>query len=127
MADDQSTRFKNLDSASVDARRRILPRLCQRISRGYRLADPRSRNLAASATGGEGVNNTEKATDNHQISGTLTKIKGNHDLKFGGGYYYSVFASPNSSQTSDSSRANQRRKGHRRNGLLAGVFSDKRP
>lgn len=44
--------------------------------------------------GGEGVENTPKATDSHQVAGTLTKILGNHEINVGGGFISNVFASP---------------------------------
>jgi len=96
VADNQSTRFKNLDSATVDAAVGFSPDFANGFlaADGWLIPGP---GIGGFGNGGEGVNNTEKATDNHQVSGTLTKIKGNHDLKFGGGYISSVFASPISS------------------------------
>ena len=46
------------------------------------------------ANGGESVNNNPKATDSHEFSGTLTKVIGNHELKFGGGYTSAAFEAP---------------------------------
>ncbi|HEY4047860.1 MAG TPA: carboxypeptidase regulatory-like domain-containing protein [Acidobacteriaceae bacterium] len=46
------------------------------------------------ADGGESVQNTPKATDSTQISGTVTKIIGDHELHIGGGYVSNSFASP---------------------------------
>jgi hypothetical protein len=43
---------------------------------------------------GESINLTPKATDSHQVSGVLTKILGNHEVRFGGGYISNAFASP---------------------------------
>jgi hypothetical protein len=96
VSDDQSTRFKNLDSATVDAAVGFSPDFASGFlaATGWLIPGP---GIGGFGNGGEGVNNTEKGTDNHQISGTLTKLKGNHDLKFGGGYISSVFASPISS------------------------------
>jgi len=96
VSDDQATRFKNLDSATVDAAVGFSPDFASGFlaATGWLIPSP---GIGGFGNGGEGVNNTEKATDNHQISGTLTKLKGSHDLKFGGGYISSVFASPISS------------------------------
>ncbi len=44
--------------------------------------------------GGESINNTPKATDTHEFRGTVTKIVGNHELKFGGGYTSNNWESP---------------------------------
>ncbi len=46
------------------------------------------------ANGGDNVELTPKATDSHQVSGTLTKILGNHTATFGGGFTTNGFASP---------------------------------
>jgi hypothetical protein len=46
------------------------------------------------ANGGDNVELTPKATDSHQIGGTLTKIMGNHSVIFGGSYTTNRFASP---------------------------------
>ena len=46
------------------------------------------------ANGGESISNTPKATDTHEVHGTVTKIIGNHELKFGGGYTSNNFESP---------------------------------
>src|SRR6266436_6746904 len=44
--------------------------------------------------GGEIIQNTPQATDNHEVSVTLTKVKGNHTFGSGASYISSVFASP---------------------------------
>ena len=44
--------------------------------------------------GGEIIQNTPQATDNHQFSVTLTKVKGSHTFGFGGNFISSVFSSP---------------------------------
>jgi hypothetical protein len=46
------------------------------------------------ANGGESISDTPKATDVHEFRGTVTKIIGNHELKFGGGYTTNNFESP---------------------------------
>jgi len=46
------------------------------------------------ASGGEGVTLTPQATDNKQVSATLSKLKGTHDFSFGANYVTSVFSSP---------------------------------
>jgi hypothetical protein len=50
--------------------------------------------ISGYADGGESVQNTPKATDSTQVSGAVTKILGNHELHFGGGYISNSFASP---------------------------------
>jgi hypothetical protein len=44
--------------------------------------------------GGESINLTPKATDSHQVSGSVTKILGNHEIRLGGGFISNAFASP---------------------------------
>jgi Carboxypeptidase regulatory-like domain len=46
------------------------------------------------AQGGDNVELTPKATDSHQVAGTLTKILGNHTAIFGGSFASNRFASP---------------------------------
>jgi hypothetical protein len=58
---------------------------------GSLLPDP---GISGYADGGESVENTPKATDSTQVSGAVTKILGNHELHFGGGYISNTFASP---------------------------------
>lgn len=50
--------------------------------------------ISGYSSGGESINLTPKATDSHQVSGVLTKILGNHEIHFGGGFISSAFASP---------------------------------
>lgn len=50
--------------------------------------------ISGFANGGDNVELTPKATDSHQISGTLTKILGTHTIVFGGGFTSNGFASP---------------------------------
>jgi hypothetical protein len=46
------------------------------------------------AGGGESIQNTPKATDSHEVRATVTKIIGNHEIHFGGGYTSLGFESP---------------------------------
>jgi carboxypeptidase family protein len=46
------------------------------------------------AGGGETIQNTPKATDSHEVRATVTKIIGNHEIHFGGGYTSLGFESP---------------------------------
>ncbi len=46
------------------------------------------------SNGGESISDTPKATDTHEFRGTVTKIFGNHEMKFGGGYTSNNFESP---------------------------------
>jgi hypothetical protein len=50
--------------------------------------------ISGYASGGENITNVPKATDSHQVSGTLTKIVRNHTVKFGGGFTSNKFESP---------------------------------
>jgi len=50
--------------------------------------------IGSYANGGDNVELTPKATDSHQVSGTLTKILGNHTAIFGGAFTTNGFASP---------------------------------
>jgi len=58
---------------------------------GSLLPNPGIENFAG---GGETIQNAPKATDSHQVSGTVTKVLGDHELHFGGGYITNTFASP---------------------------------
>jgi hypothetical protein len=44
--------------------------------------------------GGESIVKTPEATDSYQVSGNLTKVIGNHEIHFGGGFISNKFASP---------------------------------
>jgi hypothetical protein len=46
------------------------------------------------SSGGETIQNTPKATDTHEVRATITKIIGNHEIHFGGGYTSLGFESP---------------------------------
>jgi len=46
------------------------------------------------SSGGESIQNTPEATDAYQVSGNLTKVLGNHEIHFGGGFISNKFASP---------------------------------
>src|SRR5271156_6122224 len=50
--------------------------------------------ISGLANGGESISDTPKATDSYEYRGTVTKIIGNHELKFGGGYTTNNFVSP---------------------------------
>lgn len=43
---------------------------------------------------GESVNDTPKATDSHQVAGTVTKILGKHEIHLGAGFISNQFESP---------------------------------
>ncbi len=93
VSDDSTTKFTKLDSAGVDAAAAFSADFASNFAgaKGWLIPSP---GIGGFASGGEAVQNTPKATDNHQVSGTLTKIKGSHELKFGAGYISSVFSSP---------------------------------
>jgi hypothetical protein len=96
--DSAATRFRNLNSASVCQAAGFSPDFASNFSgtKGWLIPAP---GIGDIANGGEGVSNTYKATDNHQISGTLTKVKRTHELKFGGGFTTSVFATTDSEES----------------------------
>ncbi|QNI31881.1 carboxypeptidase regulatory-like domain-containing protein [Alloacidobacterium dinghuense] len=50
--------------------------------------------ISGYANGGESINDTPKATDSYEYHATVSKIVGNHQLKFGGGYTTNNFVSP---------------------------------
>ena len=98
VSDDSTTKFTKLNSANVDAAAGFSADFASNFSgaSGWLIPGP---NIANIAGGGESVQNTPKATDNHQFSGTLTKVKGTHEFKIGGNYISSVFSSPISYDT----------------------------
>ncbi|WP_158750006.1 TonB-dependent receptor [Acidobacterium sp. S8] len=53
-----------------------------------------STGISGLSNGGESISDTPKATDSHEFRGTITKIVGTHELKFGGGYTTNNFVSP---------------------------------
>jgi len=50
--------------------------------------------ISGYANGGESISDTPKATDSYEYRGAVSKIIGNHELKFGGGYTTNNFVSP---------------------------------
>jgi len=53
-----------------------------------------SAGISGYSGGGESIVGTPKATDAHQVSGAVTKVLGNHELRAGGGFISNEFASP---------------------------------
>jgi hypothetical protein len=51
-------------------------------------------NPSGYASGGESISDTPKATDTDELRGTLTEIRGSHEIKFGVGFDTANFASP---------------------------------
>ena len=95
VADDSNTKFTKLNSANVDAAAGFVADFAANFSAvgGWLIPSPNIGGFAGNGSG-EQANLTTKATDNHQFSGALTKVKGSHEIKFGAGYISSVFASP---------------------------------
>lgn len=58
---------------------------------GSLLPDP---GISGYADGGESIQNQPKVTDSTQVSGSVTKIIGDHELHIGGGYITNSFESP---------------------------------
>lgn len=50
--------------------------------------------ISGLANGGESIDDTPKATDSNEYKATYTQIIGTHEIKFGGGYVATGFASP---------------------------------
>jgi len=51
-------------------------------------------NPSGYASGGESIDDTPKATDTDELRGTITEIRGSHEIKFGVGFDTVNFASP---------------------------------
>ena len=58
---------------------------------GFLIPSPGIGNLS---NGGESIDDTPKATDSDEYKGTYTQIIGRHEIKLGGGYIATGFASP---------------------------------
>jgi hypothetical protein len=93
-SDDVTQRFTHLDAANLNGQ----VGFASTFASGFAGAKggPLIPNLSISgfANGGDNVELVPKATDSHQFSGTLTKIRGNHTVVFGGGFTSNGFASP---------------------------------
>lgn len=50
--------------------------------------------ISGLANGGESIDDTPKATDSTEYKAVYTKVLGTHEIKFGGGYVATGFASP---------------------------------
>ena len=94
VSDNSTTKFAGLDAETVDQAAGFSPDFASNFSGtpGWLIPSLGPGNGIASA--GEIIQNTPQATDNYQYSVTLTKLKGTHAFKFGGGYITSKFSSP---------------------------------
>lgn len=98
VSDNAVTKFKT-DSASIIQAAGFAPEFASNYSgtSGFLLPDYQLGN--GYADGGEGITLTPQATDNNQVSATLTKVKGTHTFAFGANYVTSVFSSPLSNES----------------------------
>lgn len=109
VSDNSTTKFAKLNAQTVDQAAGFSPDFASNFSgtQGWLIPSLGPGNGIASA--GEIIQNTPQATDNHQFSVTLTKVKGTHAFKVGGNYVTSRFSSPisydqlgfNTTQTND--------------------------
>ncbi len=109
VSDNSTTKFAKLDAQTIDQAAGFSPDFASNFSGtpGWLIPSLGPGNGIASA--GEIIQNTPQATDNHQFSVTLTKVKGTHAFKVGGNYVTSRFSSPisydqlgfNTTQTND--------------------------
>jgi hypothetical protein len=98
VSDDAVQRFTKLNSASVDAAAGFSADFSSNFAgtSGWLIPGP---NISGFASAGESINDTTEGTDNHQFSGSLTKVRGAHEFKFGASFISNKFASPISYNT----------------------------
>ena len=128
VSDNGVTKMKGVDAAAVDQAAGFSPDFASNFSgtSGWLLPSLGLGNNLVS--GGEIIQKTPQATDNHQFSLTLTKLKGSHTFTMGGSYITSVFSSPisyeslgfSSTQTNDTNGNG----GHSLASLLLGVIDN---
>jgi hypothetical protein len=93
-ADDTYQQFANVSAADLNSQVGFADTFASGfagVNGGPLIPSPGISNFA---NGGENIQLTPKATDSHEIKGTLTKIFRNHTVVFGGGYTSNGFASP---------------------------------
>jgi hypothetical protein len=93
VSDNSTQAFTKLNAASVDAAAGFSSQFASNFAgfSGWLIPSPGIANIA---NGGEIIQDTPEATDNNQFAGTLTKVKGTHELKFGASFISSKFSSP---------------------------------
>jgi hypothetical protein len=94
VSDNGVTKFKGLDAASIDQAAGFSPDFASNFSGTSGWLIPSLGLGNGFVNGGEIIQNTPQATDNHQFSVSLTKVKGNHTFGLGASYISSVFSSP---------------------------------
>ena len=94
VSDDSITKFGKVNAQTVDQAAGFSADFASNFAgaKGWLIPSIGPGNGIASA--GESVQNTPQATDNHQFSVSLTKLKGTHEFKLGASYISSVFSSP---------------------------------
>jgi hypothetical protein len=93
VSDNAVTKFKT-DTASIIQAAGFAPEFVGNFSGTSRSLLPDYQLGNGYVDGGEGIVLTPQATDNNQVSATLSKTKGTHTFSFGGSYITSVFSSP---------------------------------
>jgi len=94
VSDNGVTRLKGVDAAKVDQAAGFSPDFASNFSGTSGWLIPSLGLQNGFVNGGEIIQNTPQATDNHEVSVTLTKVRGNHTFGSGASYISSVFASP---------------------------------
>jgi hypothetical protein len=94
VSDNSNSKFAKLDAQKVDQAAGFSPDFASNFSGTPGWLIPQLSPGNGIAAAGEIIQNTPQATDNHQFSVTLTKVKGTHAFKVGGNYITSRFSSP---------------------------------
>ena len=94
VSDNGVTRLKGADAASIDQAAGFSPNFASNFAGVQGWLIPSLGLGNGLANGGEIVQNTPQATDNHQFSVTMNKLKGTHTFTFGSNYITSRFSSP---------------------------------
>lgn len=94
VSDNGVTKLKGVNAATVDQAAGFSPDFASNFSGTSGWLIPSLGLGNGFVNGGEIIQNTPQATDNHQFSVTLTKVKGGHTFGFGGNFISSVFSSP---------------------------------
>ena len=93
-SDNTNQRFTTLNAATLDSQVGFADTFAGGFTGAKNGPLIPSPGISGYANGGDNVELTPKATDSHQVSGTLTKVLGGHTVVFGGGYTSVGFSSP---------------------------------
>ena len=94
VSDNSVTKFKGLNAATIDQAAGFSPAFASNFSGTSGWLIPSLGLGNGFVNGGEIIQDTPQATDNHQFSVTLTKVKGSHTFGLGANFVSSVFSSP---------------------------------